>query len=210
MKATTSKYLTRHLTLLAAIALAPCALANVLVESFETSVFPGSNPPYTTIAQSSAAGVTDGTYSMQVAFDNSGTWSWMEGNYGATTYSDWQSHYKLQFDLHRAAESFGWNLNLAVAINGPQGWHQVESVAWDWHNAGQSSSQTITWDYSAIQSGAPVSGTWWQMSLMARGSYGGTIYIDNVRFIDPIPEPAAAGLLMLGAGLLIAARRRQF
>jgi hypothetical protein len=143
MKATTSKHLARYLTLLAAIALAPCALANVLVESFETSVFPGSNPPYTTIAQSSAAGVTDGTYSMQVAFNNSGTWSWMEGNYGVTTYSDWKSHYKLEFDLHRAAESFGWNLNLAVAINGPQGWNQVELVAWDWHNAGQSSHKRL-------------------------------------------------------------------
>ena len=182
--------------------------ADVLVESFETSVFPGPNPPYTTIAQSSSSGVTEGTYSMQVDFDSSSAWQWMGNSYGASTYSDWLGHTKLQFDLHREAENFGWNLNFAVAMNGDMGWNQQEVVAWDWLNAGESSSQTITWDYSSIRNAAPQGGTYWQLNLMARGSYGGTVYVDNVRFVEPIPEPASAGLVLLGAGVLLGIRRR--
>jgi hypothetical protein len=181
--------------------------ANVLVESFETGVYSGSNPPYVSITQSSSAGVTDGAYAMEIVFDNSSSWAWMGKTYGATAYEDWYDHTKMQFDLHRKAEDFGWNLNFAVGVNGPQGWQQLEPVAWTWHNAGESSSQTITWDYSALRATAPDSGTWWQLNLMARGSYGGTIHIDNVRFIEPVPEPAAASLLLLWCGLLLALRQ---
>jgi len=163
----------------------PPAQPPILVESFESAAYSGAaNPPYTNVAQSTSAGVTDGTYSMQVNFDASGTWSWIGQNYGASTYTDWRSRSKLVFDVHRAAESYGWNLNLAVAMNGDQGWNQNEVIAWVWHNAAESSSQTITWDYSAIKASAPASGTYWQLNFMARGGFGGNVYIDNVRFTD--------------------------
>lgn len=156
-----------------------------LLESFESGVFTGAmNPPYTNVAQSTAAGVTDGTYSMLVNFDASQTWSWFGKNYDAATYTAWHNHSKLLFDLHREPETFGWNLNLAVAINGAMGWNQNEVVAWTWHNAGESSSQTITWDYSAIKAAAPATGTYFQLNFMARGAFGGNAYIDNVRFAD--------------------------
>jgi hypothetical protein len=99
-------------------------------------------------------------------------------------YTDWRSRSKLVFDLHRAAEPFGWNLNFAVAINGEMGWNQSEVVAWVWHNAAESSSQTISWDYSAIKATAPATGTYFQLHFMARGGSGGNVYIDNVRFTD--------------------------
>jgi hypothetical protein len=156
-----------------------------LLESFESGVFTGAmNPPYTNVAQSTTTGVTDGTSSMQVNFDASQTWSWFGKNYDAATYSEWHNHSKLLFDLHRAPETFGWNLNLAVAINGAMGWSQSEVVGWTWHNAGESTSQTITWDYSAIKATAPATGTYFQLNFMARGAFDGNAYIDNVRFAD--------------------------
>jgi hypothetical protein len=161
------------------------ALPPILLESFEAGAFAGAvNPPYTNVAQSTAAGVTDGTYSMLVNFDASQTWSWIGKNYAASSYADWRSRNKLVFDLHRAAEPFGWNLNFALAINGEMGWNQAEVVAWVWHNAAESSSQTITWDYSAIKAAAPATGTYFQLNFMARGGFGGNVYIDNVRFAD--------------------------
>jgi hypothetical protein len=179
--------------------------AAVLVESFESGVYTANNPPYTT-AQS-VEGATHGAFSMQVDFASGAQWSWMGSTYGAAVYDAWKNHTKLQFDVRRQAEAFGWNLELVVGTNGPQGWNQVQVANWVWHNAGQTSDTTYTVDYSALAAAAPAGGTWWQLNLMARGSSGGTIFVDNVRFIDPVPETSTA-LLGLAALPLWLRRRR--
>jgi len=177
-----------------------------LIESFETpplvrngSGSPPDNPPYTNVSQSASAGVTHGTYSMFAAFTNS-DWSWMykavvpspgvtNAQYGPTTYFEWYRHKKLKIDLHRPALTWGWNLEFVMAMNGPQGWQQNQLVPWLWHNAGEASSSTLTWDYSAIRDTVGPSGGYWQLAFMIRGNQpgGGAAYFDNLRFEDLVP-----------------------
>jgi hypothetical protein len=156
-----------------------------LLESYETGVPTGANPPYTSITQSTAAGVTDGSYSMLVTVDNSGTWSTIVQNYGASAFADWKNHSKIRFDVHRAAMGAGWNLAVDIALNGDGApWTQTSLVNWVWLNAGDSSSETLVYDYSAMKAAAPATGTWWQFNLVLRSGQGGDVYIDNIRFTD--------------------------
>lgn len=192
-----SKFKT-HTTLALVAMTTSLATADFVVDSFETLplLSPAAvNPPYTNVSQSTIAGVTHGTYSMQVDFTNA-SWSWMytadaAGNNwrDAATYAKWRRHNKLKIDLYRPALDFGWNLEVLAAMNGPVGlgWQQLQLVSWVWLNNGVSSAETLVWDYSAIRDAAPASGTWWQLALLARGDIGGTVYFDNVRFTDPLP-----------------------
>jgi hypothetical protein len=159
------------------------ALPAILLESFELAPYTAPNPPYTSVVQSSSAGVTEGSYSMEVHYDSSTTWQWFGQEYDATAYTNWKSRNKLVFDLHRAAETFGWNLELVVSMDGGMGWNQIQVLNWDWLNAGVSKTQTITWDYSAIKAAAPASGIF-KLNFMGRGGSGGNFYIDNVRFAE--------------------------
>lgn len=183
------------------------ALASAVVfESFEThplfrsqSGGPPENPPYTNAAQSTVA-VTDGTYSFTASFTND-TWSWMykavvsgsvtNSYYGPATYFEWYRHKQLKVDLHRPALPWGWNLEFVLAMNGTAlgGWRQEQLLNWVWLNADAASSETLTWDYSAIRDAASPNGSSWQLGVMARGNApgGGTIYIDNLRFEDLVP-----------------------
>lgn len=204
---------------LALLAISTSLQADVLVDSFENTPV-ASNPgaPYASISQS-ATWASAGLASLAVDFTNSSTFKWFytagssgQGYYGASTYTDWYNHTKLQFDVHREAETFGWNLDLSVAMSGTQGWQQKLSVVnWVWHNAGQSSTETITWDYSAIRDTAPASGTWWQLAFAGRGNNGegGNFYIDNVQFVSVVPEPTAMSLLGLGLGIVLFGRKRR-
>lgn len=200
-----NRTLINGLTALVLTALGTSLASAVLVESFEThplmknsSGAPPNNPPYTNVTQSTVAGVTDGTYSLTASFTNA-DYSWMykavaNGGvtnlyYGASTYFQWYRHKTLKIDLHRPALTWGWNLEFAMAINGPQGWQQNQLVPWLWQNADESSSQTLTWDYSAIRDTVGPSGGYWQLAMMARGNVagGGTVYVDNLRFEDLVP-----------------------
>ncbi|MGN6554940.1 MAG: hypothetical protein ACTHLW_14630 [Verrucomicrobiota bacterium] len=161
-----------------------------LLESFEsTSPFPAATAPYFNFEPSTTAGVTDGTYSLHVSYTNDSTWAWSGStDYGAAAYDAWKTHSKLVFDLHRAAFTDGWNLELVAAIDGTMGWNQSQLVNWVWLNAGESTSETITWDYSSLLGAAPATGTSWILNFMLRGSAGdinghsGDVYIDNIRF----------------------------
>lgn len=157
----------------------------ILVESYETAVPIGANPPYTSIAQSSAAGVTEGTYSMMVTLDNTMTWAWITQDFGATTYADWKKRSKIRFDLHRPALASGWNLEVVIALNAPGAtWTQQQLLNWVWLNGGASTSQTLEFDYSAMKAAAPATGISWQFNLLFRSGNGGEVYVDNVRFVD--------------------------
>ncbi len=198
--------------------------ADVLVDSFETSpVIAGTpaNPPYTAVSQSSVW-ASDGTSSLAVTFDSSMTWSWIyvagpsgQNYFPRETYWDWYNHTKLQFDVYRPASNPSGNLDVSAAMNGIQGWaQQADLINWVWQNTGQSSVTTVTWDYSALRNAAPAPDLvgytdWWQLALMPRGGSGGTVYIDNVRFIDPVPEPSVIALMVLAvpAGLVLRGRR---
>lgn len=195
------------------LAMASSLYADVLVDSFETTpVISGSaaNPPYTAVGQSSAWS-SDGANSLAVSFDTSGSWTWLyvagdaagDNYFPRQTYWDWYNYTTLQFDVHRPALGTGWNLDLGAGINGPQGWNQNgDMINWVWQNAGDSTTATVSWDYSAIRAAAPAPDLtgytdWWQLALYARGSYGGTVYIDNIRFVNPVPEPSVVSLLLL-------------
>ena len=161
-----------------------------LLESFEsTSPFPAASAPYFNFEPSATAGVTEGASSLYVSYASNSTWAWQTStDYGAAAYDAWKTHKKIVFDLHRAAFTDGWNLEMAVAIDGTMGWNQSQVVNWAWLNAGSSTTETITWDYSAISGAAPATGTSWRLNLMLRGSSGdvngrsGDVYIDNIRF----------------------------
>jgi len=127
-------------------------------------------------------------------------WEWLTKSFGPTTYAEWYSYQTLAFDFTRVTTSAG-NYELMAAINAPttgtSGWNEKQLVNWAWTNAGQNTTQTLTWDYGAIlaTSPSPGSGTaadFWQLSFVARTNpdyapqYG---YIDNIRFINPVAAP---------------------
>jgi len=169
----------------------------VLLESFELPPLADplhvpANPPYAGIAQSSQAGVTDGSYSMRVDFTD-GTFSWLyiaapsKENSFYQAYGKWFNHNKIKLDVHRPPLDFGWNFALAMALNNNGGWRQYEFLTnWPWLNPGESSTQTLEWDYSAIRATNAPGGNWLQLALAPRGMQGGTVYIDNVRFTDAV------------------------
>lgn len=161
-----------------------------VLESFESaSPFPAASSPYFNFEPSTAAGVTEGTNSLHVSYTNDSTWAWRGSiDYGAAAYAEWKTHTKLVFDLHRAAFTAGWNLEMVVALDGTMGWNQNQVVNWAWLNAGTETTQTITWDYSAISGAAPGTGASLKLNLMLHGNGGdanghcGDVYIDNMRF----------------------------
>jgi hypothetical protein len=207
-------------TTLLVLGIASAVRADVSIDSFEgaspslygpataTPIVPGS------VVQGSL-GVTDGSSSMQVGVDATGTWAWqLSKTYGASTYTDWYNHNKLQFDIFRAPGANGWNFDMALAINTVAGWNQVNTLfpSWPWLNAGQSSSLTVTVDYSAYRNTAPTPGSpnthYWQLNLLPRSGQGGTIYIDNVRFVEAVPEPSVFSLVLLALPAAFIVRSR--
>jgi len=178
------------------LALSSSLCSAVVLESFESDplVDPGNppaNPPYTNIARATA-GVTHGSYSMQIDFTNA-AFAWMYMAQPSKTdsfypaYGKWYNHRKVKLDLYRPPQPIGWNFNLAMAINNQGGWQQIDLMpTWPWLNPGESSTQTLTWDYSAIRNANSPGGYWLQLVLSAHGSFGGTVYLDNVRFTDAV------------------------
>ncbi|MCU0779521.1 MAG: PEP-CTERM sorting domain-containing protein [Akkermansiaceae bacterium] len=195
----------RILRIACLLAAGSAAHGAALLTSFESAgeLFP-TTATNTPISQSTLY-ATDGTYSMAMGVA-SGNWNWSSKTYGSTAYADWKANNTMTIDLTRVTGANGANLEFVIAINGPQGWNQVQLVNWAWQNENLTSSQTLEWDYSAIAAAAPASGTWWQLNILARsGQLNQTVYLDNIQFI---PEPGAAALLGL-AGLGLLARRRR-
>lgn len=191
------------LTLAALVSAAPLASQAGLLESFETAVpADGGDPPfpYLALTQSSTVGVTQGTQSFKLEFDTSNNWKWLGINYGNSSYADYLANDIMLIDVHRPAQSVGWNMNLALSMNGPMGWQQTTLDNYRWLNAGVPDTTTYAIDYRSVKAGAPA-GTgsdWFQLNLMARGGtdtgggVGGQVYIDNVRFVPFATPPAAA------------------
>jgi len=207
------KTLTQITVIAASLLVATTSLrADALLTSFESAseLFP-ANASMGNIAQSSLF-ATDGVASMKVDI-LSGNWNWSSKTYGASSYSDWFSHKKLEIDLTRVTSiANGANLEFVLAMNGPQGWNQQQLINWVWLNPGLTQSSTLVLDYTAIRNGAPAPtgpSDWWQLNIVARsGQAGQTIYLDDIRFVEVVPEPTAASLLLLGIGSLVAVRRR--
>lgn len=162
------------------------AANGAVLTSFETpgELFP-TTATNTPISQSTQH-ATDGSYSMAMGVASSG-WNWSSKTYGAAAYTDWKANNTMTIDLTRVTGADGANLEFVIAVNGPQGWQHVQLVNWVWQNGNLTTSQTLTWDYSAIAAAAPASGTWWQLNILARsGQLNQTVYLDKVQFI---PEP---------------------
>lgn len=178
--------------------------AAALLTSFESpaDLFPttATNTPIT----QSALHATDGSFSMEMGVA-SVNWNWSGKTFGEAAYLAWRANDKMQIDLTRVTGANGANLEFVIAINGPQGWNQVQLVNWVWQNENQTSSQTLEWDYSAIAAAAPTDGTWWQLNILARsGQLNQTVYLDNIQFV---PEPSV--MMLAGLGCLFSCRRRR-
>lgn len=155
------------------------------VESYEEALPTGKNPPYVSIEAVTEAGVTDGSKSLKVIVDNSMTWEWLGQSFGTSVYEAWKKHSKVRFDVHRPAQSAGWNLELQVGLNADGAtWTQGKLMDWEWLNGDTSASKTLEFDYSSMKATAPASSAWWQLNLLFRSAQGGTVYVDNVRFVD--------------------------
>ena len=155
------------------------------VESYEEALPTGKNPPYVSIEAVTEAGVTDGSKSLKVIVDNSMTWEWLGQSFGTPVYEAWKKHSKVRFDVHRPAQSAGWNLEVQVGLNADGAtWTQRQLMDWEWLNGDTSASKTLEFDYSSMKATAPASSAWWQLNLLFRSAQGGTVYVDNVRFVD--------------------------
>ena len=155
------------------------------VESYEEALPTGKNPPYVSIEAVTEAGVTDGSKSLKVIVDNSMTWEWLGQSFGTSVYEAWKKHSKVRFDVHRPAQSAGWNLEVQVGLNADGAtWTQRQLMDWEWLNGDTSASKTLEFDYSSMKATAPASSAWWQLNLLFRSAQGGTVYVDNVRFVD--------------------------
>ena len=156
------------------------------VQSYEEDGLPtGKNPPYLGIETSTEAGVSDGSRSLKVVLDNSMTWEWLGQSFGAPVYEAWKKHSKVRFDVHRPVQSAGWNLEVQVGLNADGAtWTQGQVMNWEWLNGGATATKTLEFDYSAMKAAAPATGAWWQLNLLFRSAQGGTVYVDNVRFVD--------------------------
>jgi len=187
------------LALRAAMILAlPMAARAGLLESYEVDVPTAPNPPYLVYQQSTEAGVTEGTKSLKITFNNSNEWQWVGRDYGSGGYADWHANDIMLVDIHRASLPNGWSLNLEAALNGPMGWTQTTLANYTWLNANTTDTITLAFDYRNAKGTAPApdAESWFQLNLMARGNQGetigGTIYLDNIRFVPFATPPSAA------------------
>jgi len=120
-----------------------------------------------------------------VVVDNSMTWEWLGQSFGALVYEAWKKHSKVRFDVHRPSQTAGWNLEVQVGLNADGAtWTQGQVMDWEWLNGGASAAKTLEFNYSAMKAAAPATGAWWQLNLLFRSAQGGTVYVDNVRFVD--------------------------
>jgi hypothetical protein len=178
------------------LALISSSRSDVLLTSFEADadLYPETATNAPIIRSSSYA--TQGTSSMSTGIA-SGNWNWSSKSYDSTAYANWKAGKRLLIDMTRITTTTSGNMELVVAINGPQGWQQQQLINWEWQNSGLTTSKTLEWDYSALAVAAPAPAgpsDYFQLNIMARSSYAGqTVYLDNVRFAgDPPPPPALA------------------
>jgi hypothetical protein len=178
------------------LALISSSRSDVLLTSFEADadLLPetATNTPITR----SSAYATQGISSMSTGIATD-AWNWSSKSYDGTAYTNWKANKRLLIDMTRVTTTAGGNMELVIAINGPQGWQQKQLVNWEWQNAGLATSKTLEWDYSALAAAAPAPtgpSDYFQLNIMARSGYSGqTVYLDNVRFAgDPPPPPALA------------------
>jgi len=180
------------------LALVSVSQAQALLTSFETDadLFPetATNTPITR----SSSFATQGSSSMSMGVASS-DWNWSTkswgGEVGAAHYANWKAHKRLLIDITRGTTD-GANLEMIIAINGPQGWQQRQLINWEWQNGSSTTSRTLEWDYTALAAAAPAaggSGDYFQLNIVARSSgTGQTIYLDNIRFEGAAPPPPAS------------------
>ncbi len=174
---------------------APPPSNQTMVDSFETAVPTAANPPYTSITQSTESGVTEGSTAMKVIVDNTMTYEWIGVTKDAAAYSNFKSNKRILFDLHRAPQDSGANLDVKLALNGDGAtWTETQLLNWQWFNGGTDYKTTYEFDYTAMRDAAPDTGTWFQVNLMFRSGGGATVYIDNIRFAGDPPAPPAAAV----------------
>lgn len=92
----------------------------------------------------------------------------------------------------------GW-ANSLLSFNDAGKWRQTAQVDF----STTVGTKTVTIDYS----GHFAAGNWFQYHLSVNSETAGTIYIDNVRTVEAVPEPTS--MAALGLGVVALARRRR-
>ena len=121
---------------------------------------------------------------------------------------------RVSFDYLVDGTSFNANaqwyqFNLAGNSDG-LGWTQREKLVDAWQNAGQSDLRVQHLDLSFAQVGWTTTATWFQLNFGANSDAANPIHysIDNLK-ISTVPEPTTFVLAGLGAGAIVAFRRRK-
>lgn len=169
--------------------------AQALLTSFEADedLFPETltNTPITR----SSSYVTQGTSSMSMGVATS-DYIWSSKSYDSTAYANWKANKRLLIDMTRVTTASGANVEMFVAIDGPQGLQEKLLINWEWQNSGLTTSRTLEWDYSALAAAAPAPvgpEDLFQLKIMARSTgTGQTLYLDNIRFAAAAPPPPAS------------------
>jgi len=189
------------------------ASAAYMFESFETGVYTSIDGKK--LASQSSAYATDGSYSMRID-DYTGGWEGLFQGYSPAAYDAWYAATAIEADVYFPAITAGWRqVQCALFTNSDAGWDQEELVKWVWLNPGQSLTQHVVWDITALKTGAPKTSGWFSFGILLASPgkqnancYPSVAYIDNIQFTGaPVPEPLT--MITLGGGVLALAFRRK-
>ena len=176
-----------------------------------------NNANYATAGFDTAIGVTDQTYSWQIAGGTAGPdyGGFIEGPSTMALTSTLAGADQLLVDVTvPTGGDFGWYLQwTAIVDNADTGYTSLDGYSYSQTAAiGDSNPKTLMWTIPAAMRATLAASSnptkiLFQVGGGSNGATNNTMYLDNLRTVPAVPEPGTIGLAMIALGGLCAARR---